>query len=236
MSARQIEQSLKALELKASELSGIFVTHEHADHIKALGVLSRKYGIPIYASLETLRALMQVKSLGELQLSCLNPILPDMVFCLGDLKIQPFTIAHDAAHPLAYRVSSERASVAVATDMGSFDAYTKSNLEGLDALLLEANHDPGLLARGPYPMLLKRRILSDRGHLSNELSGELLAQVLHPKIQKILLGHLSQENNEPKLALSTVRACVDAADNPYGGKDFDISIALRDGLSPLLQV
>lgn len=236
VTAKQIETGLNELELSLKDLNAIFITHEHGDHIKALGVISRKYEIPIYASLETLREIMLTKSLGAVRKECLKPILPDTELCLGDLRIRPFSIDHDAVNPLAYRIETEKESVAVATDLGHFDAYTEAQLSGLDALLLEANHDLDMLAKGPYPMQLKRRILSDHGHLSNENSGRLISRILHDGMKHIFLGHLSQENNEPELAFRTVCEQIDQAECPYCAKDFRITVACRDRLSELVLV
>lgn len=124
---------------------------------------------------------------------------------IKDLKVWPMKISHDAAEPVGYRVGYGDKKVAVCTDLGTFDDYTVACLTGLDALLLEANHDVNMLQVGPYPYYLKQRILGNRGHLSNENAGRLLDRVLNDKIQAIMLGHLSKENNMPELAHEAVR-------------------------------
>lgn len=118
--------------------------------------------------------------------------------------------------------------MAVATDMGHFDQYIIEHLQGLDAVLLESNHDVRMLETGPYPYYLKRRILGDHGHLSNETAGRLLNCILHDKLKKIFLGHLSKKNNYEELAYETVRLEIDEGDSPYGASDFSISVAGRD--------
>lgn len=153
---------------------------------------------------------------------------------VGDLKIRPFKIDHDAADPVAYRVENGKKSVAVATDMGHYDEYIVENLKGLDAVLLESNHDVRMLETGPYPYHLKRRILGDRGHLSNENAGRLLNRILHDHLKKIFLGHLSRENNYPELAYETVRLEIDEGSCPYGASDFSISVASRDQMSDVV--
>lgn len=137
---------------------------------------------------------------------------------------------------LAYLVSDGRHRVGVVTDLGYYDADIVSHMEGLDALLLEANHDIHMLQVGAYPYPLKQRILGERGHLSNETSGQLLGQILHDGMQHILLGHLSKENNYDELAYETVRLEISLGDNPYRGNDFPIEVAKRDRPSSLIRL
>lgn len=234
ISNKRIEQGLNEIGIKGSELNGILITHEHSDHIKGLGVLARKHGIPLYSTKETLDEIAFVKSLGEYPKDLFQPISPDVDFEIGDLKIKPFRVDHDAVNPVAYRVQNEKKAVAVATDMGHFSSYTVEHLQGLDAILLEANHDVRMLEAGPYPYYLKRRILGDYGHLSNENAGRLLAGILHDQLKHIFLGHLSKENNYEELAYETVRLAITEGDNPYQASDFSISVAKRDSLSALV--
>ncbi len=127
-------------------------------------------------------------------------------------------------------------SVAVATDLGIYDEYTVSKLKSLDAVLLEANHDIHMLEVGSYPYYLKRRVMGDKGHLSNELSGRLLCDILHDNLKHILLGHLSKENNYAKLAYETVKLEVTLSDNIYKGEDLDMAVARRDMISEIITV
>ena len=236
VSNKRIEKGLNEIGLKGSDLSGVMITHEHSDHIKGLGVLARKYGLPIYSTEETLEEIGGVKSLGEYPRELFRPVRYDVDFSIGDLDIKPFRIDHDAAKPVAYRVQNERKSVAVATDMGHFSQYTIDHLQGLDAILLEANHDVKMLEAGPYPYYLKRRILGDYGHLSNENAGRLLSCILHDHMKHISLGHLSKENNYEELAYETVRLEITQGDTPYRASDFSISVAKRDELSEIVTV
>lgn len=234
ISNKRIEQGLNAIGLKGSELNGIVITHEHSDHIKGLGVLARKYGIPVYGTRETLEEIQGNKCLGDYPKELLQAVLPDADFTIGDLEILPFRIYHDAANPVAYRVKNGRKTVAVATDMGHFDSYIIDHLQLLDALLIESNHDVNMLETGPYPYYLKRRILGDHGHLSNENAGRLLNHVLHDNLKQILLGHLSKENNYEALAYETVRLEIDQGDTPYRASDFPIAVAGRDRMSEIV--
>lgn len=236
ISNKRMELGLNEIGLKGSDLQGIVVTHEHSDHTKGLGVMARKYGIPIYATRETLEEISRMSYLGKIPDGVLQEVKPDVTFQIGDLDIQPFSIDHDAANPVAYRIQHERRSVAVATDMGHFDQYIIDHLQGLDALLLESNHDVNMLETGPYPYHLKRRILSDHGHLSNENAGRLLNYILHDNIRHILLGHLSKENNYEELAYETVKLEIDQGETCYKSSDFPIEVARRDMMSHIINI
>lgn len=234
ISNKRIEQGLNDIGVKGSELNAIFITHEHSDHIKGLGVLARKHGIPVYGTKETLEEISDAKYLGEYPKELLHPVAPDVDFSVGDLTVKPFRIDHDAANPVAYRIQCEHKSVAVATDMGHYDQYIIDHLQALDAILLESNHDVRMLETGPYPYYLKRRILSDHGHLSNDNAGRLLNCILHDNLKQIMLGHLSKENNYEELAYETVKLEIDQGDHGYRAADFPIAVAKRDKMSQII--
>ena len=235
ISGKRIEEGLNEVGLKTGEMDGILITHEHADHICGLGVVARKYGIPIYATKGTIEAIQNTKTLGKIDRELFCEIEPDVDFSIGDVTVSPVAVSHDAAQPAAYIVRQEVKSMGVITDLGKYDQYIVERLQGLDVLLLEANHDIHMLQVGNYPYYLKQRILGDRGHLSNELSGQLLGQVLHDGFKTVLLGHLSKENNYEKLAYETVRLEVAMGDNPYKGDDFPIYVAKRDAVSQIIE-
>ena len=236
ISKKRIEEGLKTLDLKGNDLNGILITHEHSDHIQGLGVFSRKYQIPIYATKGTLEGIKSYSGLGKMPEGLYHPIHTDEPFTLGDIDIHPFEISHDANEPAGYRLECGAKSVAVATDLGKYDSYTVKNLQNLDAVLLEANHDIHMLEVGGYPYYLKQRILGDRGHLSNELSGQLLCDILHDNLKYIMLGHLSRENKSAQLAYETVKLEVTLADNEYKGEDLDMFVASRDSVSEIVTV
>lgn len=236
ISGKKVEFGLNSLDLTTKDLNGIFVTHEHSDHIKGLGVIARKCGVPIYATSGTIRAMKESGSLGKLPEGIFHEIQGDSDYQVGDLTIHPFHISHDAAEPVGYRIHQGEHSVGIATDMGVYDEYIVDNLKGLDALLLEANHDVNMLQVGSYPYYLKRRILGERGHLSNETAGKLLCRLLHDGMKDILLGHLSKENNYEALAYETVCSEVTMGDNPYKAKDFRIAVAHRDSTSKVVEL
>jgi len=227
ISGKRTEAGLNELELTGSDLDGILITHEHADHIQGLGVIARKYEVPIYATKGTIEAMKGMGSLGKVDEDLFHEIREDEKFTLKDLTINPMRISHDAAQPVGYRISYGKKRVAVCTDLGVYNDYTVECLKGMDALLIEANHDVNMLQVGPYPYYLKQRILGDRGHLSNENSGRLLCRILHDKLKTVLLGHLSKENNLPELAYESVRMEINMGENPYRAGDFDIRVAKR---------
>ena len=236
ISKKRIEEGLNKLEIKGDELDGILITHEHSDHIKGLGVFSRKYEIPIYATPGTIAGIKESSSLGKMPEGLLHPIKADHPFQLGELDVHPFAISHDANEPSGYRFEQDGKKIAVATDLGKYDEYTVENLKDLNAVLLESNHDIHMLEVGPYPYYLKQRVLGDRGHLSNELTGRLLCDILHNNLRSVLLGHLSKENNYEELAYETVKLEVTLGQNPYKGDDIPIAVAKRDQVSAVIEV
>ena len=231
ISGKRIEEGLNSIGLKTAEMQGILVTHEHIDHVAGLGVLARRYGIPIYATAGTIEAVKGMKSVGKIDEGLFHEIKAEKDFMIADMSIEPIEISHDAAEPVAYRVTAGDKSAAVMTDLGYYDERIVSKLKNLDAILLEANHDIRMLQTGPYPYPLKQRILGNRGHLSNESSGRLLSEVLHDNLKAVVLGHLSKENNFPELAYETVRLEVTMGDNPYKAEDFPMHVARRDCVS-----
>ena len=231
ISAKQAETGLHTIDRTLKDIDGILVTHEHSDHIRGVGVAARKAGIPIYGTKGTLEAIKNCSSLGKIDEGLYREISPDEIFQVGDMEIVPFRISHDAADPVAYRVKSGEKSAAVVTDLGVYNDYIVDHLQGLDAVLLEANHDVRMLQAGVYPYYLKQRILSNHGHLSNENAGRLLCRILHDNLKSVFLGHLSKENNYEALAYETVCTEVTLGDNPYRANDFKIQVARRSEAS-----
>ncbi|MDE5908105.1 MAG: MBL fold metallo-hydrolase [Lachnospiraceae bacterium] len=246
ISGKRTEAGLKELDLSMRDIDGIFITHEHADHIAGLGVLGRKYGVPIYATKGTIEAIKNTASVGVIPEDLFLPVRADEKIIIKDLVCNPMKISHDAAEPVAYRISHGKKKVGIITDLGTYNDYTVESLRGMDALLLEANHDVNMLQVGPYPYYLKQRILGDRGHLSNERAGQLLCSLLHDKLQAVMLGHLSKENNLPELAYEAVRVEVTMAcrhreeeeKSPSGMKtsDFPMYVAARNEVSKVIHI
>ena len=236
ISGKRTECGLNTLGITGKELDGILITHEHADHISGLGVMARKYGIPVYATAGTINAIQESSSIGKLDASLFREVKEDEKLTIKDLTVNPMRISHDAAQPVAYRISYGNKKIGICTDLGVYNDYTVECLKGMDALLLEANHDVKMLQVGPYPYYLKQRILGDKGHLSNENSGRLLSRILHDGLENIILGHLSKENNLPELAYEAVRMEITMGDNPYNANDFRLQVAKRSEVSPVIHI
>lgn len=235
ISGKRIEQGLNAIDLDSKQIQGILVTHEHMDHIAGLGVMARRYALPMYATEGTIEAILNTNSVGKIDPQLFHTVVPEESFTVGNLTIKPIHISHDAADPVAYRITNGSQSCAVVTDLGTYDEVIVNQLQGLDLLLLEANHDIHMLETGIYPYPLKRRIMGDKGHLSNERSGQLLCELLHDNLTAVMLGHLSKENNYAELAYEAVRLEITMGDNPYKAGDFPLYVAKRDAVSPVLK-
>lgn len=236
ISGKKTEEGLQQLGLTGRDIDGILITHEHADHIAGLGVLCRKYHIPVFATKGTIQAILKNGGKNAPEASLFHEIEADRKIIIKDMTVCPMRISHDAAEPVGYRIGYGDKKVAVCTDLGVFNDYTVECLKGMNALLLEANHDVNMLQVGPYPYYLKQRILGERGHLSNENSGRLLNRILHDDLEMILLGHLSKENNMPQLAYEAVRMEITMGDTPYKADDFRICVADRSCLSPVVSL
>ena len=242
ISAKRIADSLRAFDLDIGDLDAVLLTHEHSDHIKGLKRLMSAYSIPVYASEGTLEALPYATRDEYFRFagtSLMYPVSADREFYIGSTLICPFHIYHDAAAPLGYRAeamspgdgqsSAARRAVCVTTDTGYYDDYIRDHLLYLDAALIESNHDRGMLAGGRYPVSLKRRIMSRQGHLCNNQTGKLIAEVLSPRLKHVFLGHLSKENNTPKLALDTVKMEISEALGAERAESLSVSVAPQDG-------
>lgn len=236
ISGKRIEAGLNELGLKTSEIDGVLITHEHSDHIASIGVLSRRYGIPLYATEGTFNGILASKSIGDIDTSLFNIIKGQETFNIEDLCIRPVDVSHDANEPVAYRIDNKTCSVGVCTDLGKYDDNIVKAFSGVDSLLIEANHDVNMLQVGKYPYMLKQRILGDRGHLSNETCGRLLCRLLHDNLKSVYLGHLSAENNLAELAYEAVRLEIHMDECKYEPTDFMIRVAKRDCVSELLAV
>ena len=202
ISCKQLSEHIRQLDMEPSDIDAVFITHEHIDHIKGVGVLSRKYNIPVYATYGTWQGIG--KTVGEFAPENVRYVMPNQMTVVGDMCIKPFSIPHDTIEPVAYSVFTEDRKLTVATDIGHVTDTVKENIYDSDVLLLEANHDVDMLKKGSYPWALKKRILGERGHLSNVTAGDTLSEIMSGRLKYVFLGHLSNENNEPHLAYETV--------------------------------
>ena len=229
ISAKRIETSLSELDLTVPEFNGILITHEHTDHIKGLGVIARRYGLPIFATGKTIDAIFDYKNLGKVDKSLFHSIEADKPFEIGHIKIDASHVWHDAADPVCYSFYSDGTKASIATDLGDYDEYLVEKIYDSDILFVEANHDVNMLQVGRYPYYLKRRILGKQGHLSNERCAQLIDEVATKKTKKVYLGHLSKENNYEKLAYETVKISLHNLTLP-------IEVARRDTVSTVTSV
>lgn len=199
-SAKQTTNILKRCGFDPLAVSGILITHEHTDHVSGLRVFASRYNIPVFASAGTLSAL---ESMGVLNGSFPAYVIDDTLQ-LGDMRIDAFRTPHDCAESLGYRIrTADDRLITIATDIGHLTHEIESHLLGVDMAVLESNHDIGMLRTGPYPYSLKRRILSDVGHLSNTACAEFLPTLYESGTKHFMLAHLSRENNTPDIALQT---------------------------------
>ncbi len=225
LSGREIEKRLGQQDLDPRRLAAILVTHEHTDHIRGVGVLARRYELPVHMSAETHRVIGD--SLGRLP-AC-HHFKPGAAFRIADFHIHPFALSHDAADPVGFTIAHNGLRIGLATDLGLATGLVEEHLKGCDLLLIEANHDPEMLIDGPYPWHLKQRIQSRNGHLSNTAAGELLARIAHPHLRQIVLGHLSETNNSPWIAHHTVVQALNAHAIP-------VHVACQDHSSPVFHL
>ena len=223
---KKIEEALKSIGADPDSLSGILVTHEHSDHITGVGVLARRFGLPVYATRGTWLG-MEGK-IGNVPSGLRREIRPGQDFYLGEMGIQSFSIPHDAADPVGFRLWGGSLSVSTATDLGYFSREVYAAIAGSSLILLESNHDPDMLRRNPrYSPVLKQRILSDRGHLSNESCAGALLRLIQSGTGTVILGHLSGENNTPELARSVSAEALNR-EGILPGRDVSLQVALRD--------
>lgn len=229
---KMIERALSEAGVEPHTIDAIVITHEHSDHIRGVGVLSRRYGLPIYANEGTWRAMNG--QLGAIKPANIRIFETGRDFYIKALNILAFATPHDAAEPVGYSFSAAGRKVSVMTDIGHINNNLLCAVEGADLLLIEANHDVPMLQAGSYPYTLKRRILSDKGHLSNENAGKALAKLYLRGVRNAILGHLSRENNCEQLCMETVRAALRLEDIP--DEEFRLAMAYRDRPAGMFRV
>ncbi|KGX84835.1 MBL fold metallo-hydrolase [Pontibacillus litoralis] len=214
LSAKQIERLLDEVHIDPNELDGIFVTHEHSDHIKGLGIMARRYQLPIYGNAKTWKAMED--KIGKVTLDQKFEFPMASVKTFGDLEVESFGVSHDAAEPMFYVFRNGGSKVALVTDLGYVSERIKKTVEHADAYIFEANHDVEMLRMGRYPWNTKRRILGDEGHVSNEDCALALTDIIGNNTQRIYLAHLSQDNNMKDLARMSVTNILKERGIPVG--------------------
>lgn len=231
-SAKKITEALSLINVDINDLDAILVTHEHLDHIRGLGTLSKKYNIPIYANKKTWDAMPEQAS--KILDANKKYFIPSENFEIGDLKLHPFEIPHDAANPCGFNIFHDNKKISIATDIGHMTSSVIHKLEDSSFILLEANYDPNVLKCSKYPYLLKQRIAGPNGHLPNEEAGKTISYLLDSGLEQVMLGHLSKENNFPELAYKTV--VDELIDKKYNENNISINIASRSSPSPIINL
>ena len=231
-SAKKITEALSLIGVQPHELDAVLITHEHSDHVKGLGTFSKKYNIPVYANKKTWNAMSE----QEEKIADTNKKIfySSENFEIGDLKIQPFEIPHDAANPCGFNIFHENNKMSIATDIGHMSSKVIKNLEGSSFILLESNYDPNVLKCSKYPYLLKKRIAGPNGHLPNNEAGKTISYLLNTGLKQAMLGHLSKENNFPELAYKTV--VDELIENKFNENSININIANRFNPSPIINL
>ena len=201
-SAKKITSALSSLDIEPSQIDAILVTHEHSDHVRGLGTFSKKYDIPVYANSKTWDS-MPEQSI-KINEKNIKSFIIEENFEIGDLKVHPFKIPHDAANPCGFNFTYNNKKISIATDIGHMTSNIIHKLEDSHFILLESNYDPEILKFSSYPYSLKQRISGPNGHLPNSEAGKTISYLINSGLKEVMLGHLSKENNFPELAYKTV--------------------------------
>lgn len=228
VSCRRVTAALAQLNISPEDVCGVLVTHEHSDHISGLPTLTKKLRLPVYTSPGTAQALWYAQDV-------LHPVEPGAGFEAGPFAVETFPTSHDAAEPMGFRISCAGRAAAVATDLGYVSDDVLDGVLGCDLVVCETNHDVEMLRSGPYPYPLKRRILGDRGHLSNEVGAALALRCVDRGARTVILAHLSAQNNTPALALRAVGTMLRSA-GVDPDRDVTLAAAPRSEMSQAFEV
>lgn len=233
LSGSKIDSALNNINLSLENIDAIFVTHEHSDHIESIGVISRKYNIPIYATEGTWNSIPE--RIGKILKSNKRLVYKDEGILLNDIFIHSFQVPHDAKEPVCYSVIHNNVKICVVTDIGHITRDIIENMRHCSGLVLESNHDINMVKNSDYPQVVKERILGKYGHISNETCGKLLACIMNDKLKNVFLSHLSQDNNTPELAYLTVANTLDEF-GIKAEKDVNLHIAKPYGITELIKI
>lgn len=225
LSGIEIQRRMKSRELVPEHLTAIIVSHEHTDHIKGVGILSRRYQLPVYINKKTRKAaesrIGTVFEYRNFECGC--------TFSINQLTIHPFSISHDAADPAGFTFMQNGLKAAIATDLGIATFMVKEHLKGCRLIVLEANHDSEMLIAGPYPWHLKQRIKGRTGHLSNSASRDILAEIRHSDLQHVVLAHLSDKNNTSTKAIDEIESTITTC-------GAELVVATQESATPLFHL
>ena len=233
LSGKRITTGLDDINVNIDKIKGIFITHEHSDHIKGAGIISRKYDIPIFANIKTWCAMRD--KLGDIKDTNMKVFENDRSYSLGDIIIRPFLIPHDASDAVGYNFYAENEKMSIATDIGCITDNIKRHLYKSKLVVLESNYDDNMLMMGSYPYSLKKRVQSEVGHLSNEDAARFCVELIKEGTERILLAHLSKENNFPELAYETSKGILNQNDIVVG-QDVKLDVLAREEVSDIYKV
>ncbi len=225
LSGVELMRRLQAADLSPHRIQAIILTHEHRDHSCGVGIAARKLRVPVVTTPATWAACPNTRQVRHQAMEAGRP------FELGPLRFTPFSIPHDAADPVGLVVQAGAARLGLCTDLGWATRLVEARLAGCQALVLESNHDPRMLARGPYQEWLKQRVRSRHGHLSNQEGAELLAKLHHPELREVVLAHLSEVNNTPELARAEAEATLERLESRAR-----LRLASQDRPSPVIEI
>jgi phosphoribosyl 1,2-cyclic phosphodiesterase len=226
ISAKMVADRLDEIGVALSDIDAILITHEHTDHIRGLSSLALKHNIPVFANSDTAKSIVEI--LGEAPK--FKIFSTGETFEFGDIEVHPFSVQHDTLDPVAFTIKTGSLKIGICTDLGFATTLVKNHLKNCDYLYIEANHQPSMVLACNRPEIYKQRVLSRQGHLSNEQCAELIAEIAHPGLKHIHLAHLSQECNNPQLALDTILKKLEEL-----GYQIETSIAFQDSISrPIL--
>jgi len=232
VSCKKVENALSSLDINPSNINAILVTHEHSDHVKGLSTVSKKYNIPVFATKETFENMpSQTFKLEEKNIKAFN--IEDN-FSIGDIKVSPFSIPHDAANPCGFNISNGNKTISIATDIGHMNNSMLKKLQESSFVLLESNYDTNVLKCCTYPFYLKSRIASSTGHLSNDMAAKTISYLCKNGLKTAMLGHLSKESNLPELAYQT--AFNELISENFDENSFNLNVASRDFPSKLINI
>jgi len=227
-SGKEVVRRLEEAEVKPRDINGIIVSHEHNDHIRGVGILARRFALPVYITHQTYAVIKNTLKNTEIRY-----FRQGETISYEDLEIETFALPHDAVDPVGFTFaqrngSAHRHKLGYVTDLGQVTTLVKQRLQNIDALVLEANHDEHMLLNGPYPWNTKQRIRGRYGHLSNTVSGELITEILAKTgITEVTLAHLSENNNDPNLARDTIMETVEKK----CGKEVAVHVASQHRVS-----
>jgi len=235
LSGKYIASGLNHIHANLEHLKALFITHEHGDHVKSAGILMRKFGVHLYLTQKTYERIES--KLGKYDPEHIHIIEKEKDITIGDIIVHPFPISHDAVDAVAYSFKHEAVKVSVVTDLGHVPIDLLTKIVDSNLLMIESNHDVDMLNAGRYPYVLKRRILSNKGHISNVTAGEAIVRALtvSQSLGHVVLGHLSQDNNTPEVAFETVKSILEE-NGLVVGEDISLDLAYRDRVGKLYRI